>query len=325
MPVVSNIQSRRLGILSDFAEMYKNRYPVYAARQDKFIKRGTVKTRLAEYAMKESLPFPEYWGYNEPRTRKTFKDRLMTVYHYPFQLAIPWNVWDEEDDILGDMRSHIESMTNRFLQIPDVMFSDYLNNASTLQPAISNAFDGVVLCSATDGDGVARFGVTGGNIVASSGVGTVAAVFHDLFQCQQRWLQMLDTEGQPFFSPEEVALDKITVFAPSHLLEVFQNAREAKTAYVTPAINTAQDNIIANKFALFIHPRLSTSSNTWFALIDHPYLKPLFYVLRNDLKTQVEDESNDHFARDLGQRAILGHVRSGMAPFAPMSIIKVTP
>jgi len=324
MPIVNNTSSRRIGILSDFAEIYKNRYPVYASRQDKFIKRGTVKTRIAEYALKESIPVPEFWEYNEPRTRKTLKDRYLTVYHYPFQLALPYNRWDEEDDVLGDLRSHLESMTNRFLQIPDIMVSDYLNNAATMQPTLSTAFDGVALASATDGDGNDRFGITGGNIVTSTGVGTVAAILHDLWTCQTRWLQFLDTEGQPFFSPEEVAIDKVTCVVPSHLLEVFQNAREAKMAYVNPAINTAQENVLAMKFDLWVNPRLSTSANTWFAIIDHSYLKPFFYVLRNDLETLVEDETNDHNARNLGQRAILGHLRSGMCPFAPQSIIQVS-
>jgi len=324
MAVISNTNSLRLGLSDDFAEIYRNRFVDYQSESEPFLRRITTTLRRYEASVKESIPIVKYWPYGVARQRQVFRDRLMTIFHQNYELSLSWLKWDEDDDTLKDLSPHVQQMVRRFEQLKDIFVQEYLEATASTLPSLQNAYDGAALLSTTDGDANSRYAVTGGNILTGNGTGSSASIIQDLFRARTRFLQFKDTtRTQPFFSDEECSFTNMTVVIPTQLTQVFTEAQEQKLGAVNPAIVTAADNVVYKKFNLWINQRLSTASNDWYVMINHPYLKPFAYVERETLQQVMEDQLNSSVARDKGVHSMLAYVRCGFAPFAPMSIIKV--
>jgi hypothetical protein len=312
----------RIKVLTDFADILLKKQVNYQARWDQLFRVIPTNLRYVEEALWESVPIPNLWQYGEGRTRKSVKDIYLTLYHYNWELSLEWLRWDEEDISNNDkMQRLLEAQAERFIQLPDIFVAEYLSATADKYPALANAYDGVALHSATDGDGAARFGVTGGNIITGNGVANPAAIKKDLFAAKRRLTEFLDTQDQPYFQPEECSIDKFTVVHSPALIDVMETTRDAKYTYIETGINTAASNIVQQKFDTWPNQRLS--GNDWYIIVKHPYLKPFVKVDRDTMEQQLEDESNSDYSRDTGSRSSLCHQRFGIAPFAPQSTIHV--
>jgi len=323
MPVVDNTYSLRAGILNDLMDTWKNKAPIFEKQQNLLVKFLPHKNiRKATFVWKESVPFPKPWSYGAGRTYQTIADRYIQVSYTPYELSIPYNYHDYEDDQLGDLRSHIETAVDRFLMLPDKFLSEYLNNSASLLPSINNAYDGVAIYSATDGDGAARFDATGGNIITGSGTGTSAAILYDVMAAQRRFLNFKDTQGQPIFREEDVALDKLHLIIPNALNEVVQKAAKAEFIHMDGASVTAETNFLKGTFKYHLNPYLTDSSD-YFIALEHSYWKPFIYRSPKELRQIFSEFSNSDRAREYNEEALMADIRVGMGPWSPFVTIKV--
>lgn len=323
MPVLDNTYSLRAGILRDLAETWKNRAPIFEKQQSLLVKFLPYKNlRKAEFVWKESLPFPKPWKYGAGRTYQTLKDRKIDISYTPYELSIPYNYYDVEDDQLGDMKPHLQGSIDRFLMLPDKFIAEYINAVTVLLPSISNAYDGSAIFAAVDGSGANRFGIAGGNIITGSGAGTVAAFIHDLAACQRRFLSFLDTAGQQIFSEDTVPYTKLHCVIPNSLNEIAQKASKSEFVRTDTGSITADSNWVKGEFVYHINPYLTDASD-WYCFVEHPFWKMFAYRSPKDIRQIFADFSNSDRAREYNEEALMADVRVGLGPWVPFVGIKV--
>ena len=323
MPVINVHESRQAGVISELMETWRQQMPIFEKQQQllcRFLK--FTKIRKAAYPFKESVPFPKYWGYGMTRTYQVFRDRVIELGIVPYELTIPWNAFDEEDDLLGDTRTHVQGAVKRFGQLPDVLLSEYINGIADLNPTLYNAYDGASLFSATDGNGNDRLGVSGGNIVTGSGL-TVAGVIHDYHVVQRRMMQWLDpTASKPIFSPDEAQYSNLAAIGPLAANEVFKKAAKGEFLKTDAGNITSETNIIKGEFEFHLNPYLTDSSD-WYVVLKHPYLKAFAYRAPRDVKTIIADINNSDKARETNEYSVYSHVRTRLGVWFPGVIVKV--
>lgn len=323
MPVVSMEQSLTIGASRDLADYYRNAMPeAMLKRQNALCRSITTKLREVKEPLKESIPFPQLWPYGQPRSFKTFKDRLLTYTHRNWNLAIPWLRWDEEDEALkGDLQTHLEGMAKRFRQLIDQLMVDYMVASASLGQTLDNAFDGAALHSSTDGDGNARFGVTGGNTITHP-LGSEGDVVNFLQQCERRFAEFQDTESQPFFDGDDVSMDNFIVCVSPALMPIFSKARDLRYGAPNNAVPGASENIAYKRFDLWQNQRISSSTQA-VVFLKHEYYKPFAWIKRTDTpEIQRADQGNWDKAIEEGMFALMGHTREAIAVFSPHATIK---
>ena len=152
--LITNANSLTQGILRDLHHTWKNVYPDYVESYKRlFYMLPNNNIRSAEYGFKESLPMPQYWGYNEEKPHKSFQDRSVTVSIFPYGMDLEINMFDADHDQIGDAETHMNYIVKRYLTLPSKFFAEHLNGAANFLPSLGTAYDGVGLFNATDGDG----------------------------------------------------------------------------------------------------------------------------------------------------------------------------
>ena len=322
--IIDNTNSLQIGIQSVLAETWRQQLPVFQEQQDLFLRRlPDTGQRTSEYPWKESLPFPVPWPYGKGRTYQSFKDRKIAISIFPYELTIPFSGWDEEDDQLGDMRSHLQETARRMHQVPDKMIAEYLVGVADLNPNIKNAYDGVQMYSAVDGDGTDRFGVVGGNIIAGSGVSNTAQIIDDLYTAQQRFIDFMDPSGEsPIFSPDDCKFENLVVIIPSALNQAFREISKAENLRVNVSNSVSESNTLVNSFEYRINPYLTDNSD-YYITLKHQYWKPLIFRGPDNLRQIFADFNNSDKAREYNEYAIHTDVRYGMGPWVPFTTLKV--
>lgn len=328
--VSQHVGHLKVGINSDLAYMLARNGPSYRKRHSMIFHEKVVKTRYVEETFWESVPLPEYWPLHTRRNHKTVKDVMYVLRHDPYNLALDHSRFDEEDTTTSEDKATglSERMAHRFLQLPDRFYTDYITGTRTTLPRFENAFDGSPLFSTTDGNGSARFGVTNGNYQPYSAPSSEADVWKEvIFRAQRFFNSFKDTVGDPYFDEQENRdFTRYLITVPIHLAEYFYKAAEIQFGAFNSSINSGSDNpgISMGKFAILVDQRLpDTFNNVTVQLVsDEAALKPLVKVVRTDLEHLVQDESNNDLAQEAGIRSRLAHVRMGMQPWNPRSIIQ---
>jgi hypothetical protein len=323
MPVINNYQSLQAGIRRELMDIWKQKYPIYRQQQEKAIRMlPQINLREATYAFKESLPFPNLWPYGMPRQYQTFKDKAITMAVVPYELTIPWSVWDERDDQLGDIRSHVQMAVERFLQLPDVLFAEYLNAAASLNPSLYNCYDGAALFSSVDGNGDARYGVTGGNIITGSGL-TAAGLITDLAQVQERALKMVDpTASKPLFAADDVKFNAMFVIGPPEANAVLQKVSNAEMIWQTGQAITSETNWLKGTFQWDLNSYLTTSKSL-YVIVQHPFWKPVIFRGPEQVESIIADMTNSDRSREVNENVAYASIRCRMGPFFPATIFKI--
>ena len=326
MPLVSNINSLRAGIQKDLAETWRQQWPVYEALQKAFLHYlPWINIRNAEYGFKERIPMPKPWPYGKGRSYQMFKDRKLTIGLFPYELTVPYSERDSSDDQLGDMKTHLGQIVGRFLQLPDIMITEYMTGtASYNYNGLVLAYDGVNLYSTTDGDGAARFGVTGGNIRPGSGVSTNAQVIDDIIGVRRQFLEMLEpVTNQPLHDPNKVTYNNMIFIVPTELDGIFRAIQKQQTIYSDASINTAQSNQFVGEIVYHVNQRL-TDANDWFVVLQHDYWKPFAYRAPQNVRQILAEMNNSDHAREFAEETMYADLRLGIGPWAPFTTIKVS-
>jgi len=323
MPNISNQESLRPGVLADFKEIWKQKFPVLKKTQERLIKFLSASTvRNAIYALKDAVPMVKLWPYGAPRSHQAFRDRLISIGKNNYELTINWSGFDEDDDQLGDLKQHVDMAANRFLQLPDALLAEYLNGAAVENGSLLLAYDGVGLFNTVDGDGAARYGVTNGNIVSSSGL-TIPAIINDLASVQARFLRFKDPAGQPMFHPEEVSYKNMFVVAPTNMNLLFQKASEAELIRSDLASSMPESNWIKGTFQYEINNRITTTTD-WYVFLQHPYYKAFAYRAPGDVRTLMQTIDNSDRGREYNEKGIFADIRTRLGLFFPGVAIKVS-
>lgn len=315
-------QSKKQGIYKDLKDTWHQQYPSYKEFEEVFYRRPKdSNVQVAQYAWKESIGFPSLWKGGLGRQHKSLTDRLLEIGYHGYELTLDVNSYDRRSDQLEDSKTHLDQGVSRFFQIPAKFIADFLNNSATLIPELTKAYDGQDLFANT-ADGLPRFGVNGGNILASSGF-TVAQFHDDVFRAQQQFLNMKDPAGEPIWSQHDVTLDKLIAVVPPHLNRIALQAAQAKFFKTEAASNTAGDNILEGTFKPHLFNYLDTTSD-WFVILNHPYWKPMILRQENNLRNFWADMSNSDRSRELNIETLYADQRVGAGIWCPFTIIQIS-
>lgn len=324
--MIDNTSSLLAGIQSALMETWRQEYPVYKKMQEAFLHYlPYTNIRKAPYAFKERIPFPKPWPYRKGRTYQGLKDRKIEIGLIPYELSIGWDERDASDDQLGDLKTHVSQATKRFLQLPDVLVGEYMIGTSVYNyDGLALCYDGADLYATTDGDGVARFGVTGGNIITGSGTSTTAAVMADIIDVRERFLKMQEpVTGQPLHDPDNIVYKRMRFVIPPALDGVFMRIKKQATIYTDPSINTAESNLLVGEIEYSVNQRL-TDVNDWFVVIEHAYWKPFAYRAPNNLRQIFANMQNSDKSRETAEEFVFCDLRLGLGPWCPFTTIKVS-
>lgn len=323
MPQVMTISNSMIqGIRRELEATWKNVYPTFEKEWNlMFYKLPDNGIRTAQYAFKEALPMPQYWPYNEEKPQKSILDRLLSVSVFPYAMDMEVNMFDREDDQIGDTKTHMNMIVERYLTLYSHFFSEYLNATANFLPSLETAFDGAGLFSATNGAGADRFGVSGGNIITGSGT-TIDAIANDIFEANERFQSFLDNESQIIFDASMVDYTKMHVFYPKELNKQFFDLTKGDNLRTDLASNTAVSNTLKGTFQSHCI-NLLTDSADYFIMLEHSFWKPLLLRQENAVQAFDYNMQNSDRARKFGVEGLSTHMRTGAGVWAPWVIIKV--
>ena len=175
-----------------------------------------------------------------------------------------------EDDQTGMLKTEPQRAGARMFQLRERVAFQLLTQSSdaALLPSIPNCPDGVALYSATDGDGAARFGVTGGNLITGQTMNSAATIRAGVFAALIRIGQFKDTKSQPIYTDGEIK--DVVLFAPFSVYDLYLEAfkwelaagRAVAAADAMPN-DALSDYFRQNKFKLRIFPttRITTATD----------------------------------------------------------------
>lgn len=279
-----------LGVLSDWRGTYDNTY--LADKKDfapflRFDVPGT--SYLNRYAYPEIPSYPRrsewgqrisgspfrYIGYSTRQERWTDEVKLLEMHAELAQGGL-------------NPRETAEQQAALFATLPvrAMTTSGLLGTVDPdLLPTALLAPDGVGPISALDGQGDARFGVSGGNLVTGVDVSTGAGFRSAVGQMIERLIQFKDPRGQPLHS-QRLALRKgVTVmFPPGLLLQWLEAFQQTQTPYVgssTAAGNVPVTNALIEggyQISPLINPYLTDETRIYMTLNGAPI--PLFFQVR---------------------------------------------
>lgn len=311
------------GLRGDFWDTYSKTYEGLKPVLSNFMQLDVPSDKLAEtYGYFGAAPYPRRWVRGEGISTKAFKGYSWQVANKDYALRVDWHKNDRQDDQTKSLFERAQDAGRNFATMDERVLVQLATGATDLDmlDALPNAPDGVGLYSATDGDGAARFGITGGNIVTGTGVATSEAIRVDLFTAIVRAMGFLDTEGQPLFDPSTVLKGISILFGVAN----FKIFNEAFKQMFTVQSSVAPTNIIldaAINVSLFPTPRIT--DNDWFVFFNGAPKKPIFSQLRQPIKEFFADMNNSDECRAHGKEYLQWDCRRGYGVALPYGTVKV--
>ena len=287
--------------------------------------------RQHEFAYFNAAPHMEYWRRGDTIPVGSFDSVTFTVLVHEFAKRVPWFKFDRKDDQTQSLFDMARATGTSAGLIPERGFFDLLLGQTNLIPGTVNAPDGVSMYNAQDGNGNNRFGVSGGNRIASGGgVASPSAVMTDFYLAVARAMQFQDGQGQPLFSPE-VANGGITVIFGSHNLKVFEEAflqRRQGIETATNNVGTTPTNIVqdaSRNVTLWPTQRIASGNDDWYIFFDNAPKKPTFVLDREGLQefTSLEGDNNSDHTRSTAQEYVQWEIRQGFGIALPYGTIEV--
>ncbi len=311
------------GARDAFVETYSNMIKGSDEKLKKCMTLGMPSDKISEvYPYFESAPIVKRWARGEPIPRDAFSSKSFLVPNYDWGIAVDWHENDEEDDQTKGLVKRAREAGQSLALLPERVFFQYLTAGADadLIPSVPNAPDGVALYSATNGGGGARFGIVGGNIISGGGVATTAAIQTDYYAAVQRFIRMLDTQGQPLW-PAELVGRGVTIVYGAANGQVFEQAFQQN---FIQASNAAVSNVVMDagrKVTLWSTPRIT--DNDWYVFLDAAADKSIFQQVRRPVRDNLEDMLNSDQSRRTKNKAISWDARFGFGIALPYQTVKV--
>ena len=311
------------GILSTFRDTYRNKRKTADARLTNVMQQDLPSDKETElYAFFNSAAHPVRQPKGQAVSSKPFDSVTFSVQNFKYSRQIEWFEEDREDDQTDSLMSQARSMGENFAHLNERIFFQIIQEATDLDllPAIPNAPDGAAIYSLLDGAGNVRFGRTGGNLNAGTGVASSAAIRTDFWNAIEAFREFQDTESEPLW--DEATLEGgYTVIYGAANEEAF---REAFQQTRTLDGGAALTNIImesGTKVKLWSTQRIT--DNDWYVFMDGSPIKAVFHQKRRATRGLDRTHQNSDTARNLDIEAVKFDLRAGFSVNTVYQTVKV--
>lgn len=311
------------GLRADYWDTYFRTYDGLKPVLSQFMELDIPSDKLTEiYGYFLSAPYPRRWVRGQGIPTKNFKAASFQVTNKDYAVKVPWHANDRQDDQTRSLTDAAKGAGRNFATLDERVLVQIISGSTDIDllESIPNAPDGVAIFSATDGDGAARFGVSGGNIITGTGVASSEAIRTDYFSALVRMRAFQDTEGQPLW--DQSLIDQgVSIMFSSANEKVFT---EAFKQQFTVQSSVSPTNIIldANKrVTLCPTPRLS--GNDWFVFLSAVPRKPIFRQTRQPIQEFFETMDNSDEARRTKLESAQWDCRYGYGVMLPYGCAKV--
>lgn len=275
----------------------------------------------------QAAPVARYWAEGDAIPSDEFLTNLFPARSWKFGVGIEISQVSIEDDQTKMIMSRVMESAVSFAMLRERHFYWLLTGGATvdaiqMQPQLPTAPDGAAWFSATDGAGNARFGVTGGNIQPTSGVGTPQAIINDMIDGMARMASFLNQENQPVFNPGDVQREIAILFNASN----FRNFKAATSQMfvVASSGNAAPSNQAIDadlKVVSIPNPRITT--NNWAICGTQAKQKAPFWLERVAPKEVVGEPGNSDTAREFDVFKLYVRSRGGISLNLPLAWVGV--
>lgn len=303
-PVITPTQMVRW-MKPTFADMYKIEYETMIPRLSRVMDLGIPSDSETEfYGYRETAPYPQLWEAGKNIPSGNFKGVSFSVTNYFWAKRVPWLYEDRLNDKLKSLLSDVAEAGRHWATLPERLLFQVLTGTTDpeLLPAIPLAPDGASMFATTAG-GSARFGVTGGNIVAGSGVSTSEAVRLNFYQATSQQRRFLNTQAQPLL-PDTAYNEGYTVMYNANndyaFRRAFQQGRtiESQSTSETPAGAAVTNVILDAGIRVTLWPTVRITDNDWFIALNGVSQKALFEQTRQALQEDYAFFDNSDHVRD---------------------------
>lgn len=309
--LISAINTLTPGIVTRFVSMYESVWKDSKEQYSPMMDFAVPSDGLFNiYAHFKSAPHAQRWPRGTPRGAKGFDAFQYQVVNHDWQVGVKMHENDVMDDRTGSAVGRAQDAGTNAARIPIKVFYQ-IDGAQTnvkLLPSVPNAPDGAALFSATDGNSADRFGVSGGNVISGSGVGSVGAIQADYAAGIVRAKSFLDTEGEPYYD-DSIESKGITIVAGVTNYFVLHKAFEQNRNVIIVTNVAGTENVAAaaptNAIKdLGLTPvRIITNpyktGNSWSMYFHGAPTKPIFEQTRQALQyLQTNRHNNSDCARD---------------------------
>lgn len=287
----------------DFWDTYRANETQVDARLAKIMNMGIPSTMASEaFGYAQAAPVARYWPEGDAIPSAGMLTNLFLQRSYKFGVGVEITQTSIEDDQTKLIMSRVLESAASFAMLKERHLYWLISGGTTvdaiqMQPNLPLAPDGVGWFSALDGNGNNRFGMSGGNIQPTSGVGSAQAIINDLVNGMSRIGGFLNTENQPYWNPSDIQRDVMILFNSQNLLN-FQSAL-SQMFVVAASGNAAPSNIVIDagiKVTPVPNPRLTT--NNWSIAATATPFKAPFWLERVAPKEVVGEIGNSDVARE---------------------------
>ena len=310
------------GLRGDFWDTYVSTYKAMSERVSAMMVLDVPSDKLTEtYGYYRTSPHPKRWVRGNSIPEKGFKAVAFSVTNKDYGIKTSWHANDRMDDQTKSLPAFVAATAEKFGLLDERVAYQILTGATDLNllESIPNAPDGVGICNATDGDGAARFGVTGGNVETGGGVATSEAIRDDFFSALGRFRQFQDTEGQPLLDPGTID-GGMTVTYNVGLDKVFREAFAQRITLQTAGVSNV---ILDAGLAVTLRPTSRITDNDWWVILNGVKTKPMFRQTRQPVQEHAVTMDNSDHARTTKEESWQADCRYGYGIALPYGIVKV--
>lgn len=288
---------------TDFWATYQANETQVDARLSKIMNLSIPSTMASEaFGYAQAAPVARYWPEGDAIPSDEFLTNLFLQRSYKFGIGVEIAQTSIEDDQSKMIMSRVLESAASFAMLKERHFYWLFTGGTTvdaiqMQPNLPLAPDGASWFSTTDGAGNARFGVSGGNIQPTSGVGSPTAIITDMVNGMARIASFLNQENQPYWNPSEVQREIAIVFNSANYLN-FRSAL-SQMFVVAASGNAAPSNIVLDadlKVVPIPNPRITT--NNWAIGATSTPTKGPYWLERVAPKEVVGEPGNSDVARE---------------------------
>lgn len=329
-----------LGLNAAFRATYDTRLDYWKPRMALIADEVPSTMLLESYYYSQTRPYPRRWARGSSRGTKGFKRVRYGAVNKDWELGIGWHRNDLNDDVTRSLMQDAVEAAQHFATLRPRCFAQVKNGATDadLLDTLPTAPDGASIYSATDGDGADRFGVSGGNVITSSGTANEAMILKDFFAAQTRFQLFLDTEGQPLLDPGMFAAGFV-IEHPPQLTEVMARAFKmnviVSTVTASGALGASASNVAVagtsnpvleqREYGVTLLPNpWLTDTTDWFVTMIGAPVKPLAWQDRQAPEEHILSmDNNDRHAVETKEEGIYWDSRGTVVANLPFSTIKV--
>lgn len=264
---------------TEMADQYKRAVTDISPLLTSVMQLDVPSDKLVEfYGYYLAAPHMKIWRRGEMISEDAMDSVSWSVQNYDWGQSINWHENDRRFEQTKSLIDRAQDIGRSAVRLHERVFFQYLQGQSNqnLMPFVPNAPDGAALFAATAG-GAARFGVTGGNIVAGAAVATPTAVRNDFWKAVQFFSQVQDGKGEQFWPQGILDQGFVVVFGAKNQ-QVFAEAFAQRTTQGSTGNTNAVSNVILDaNVKVSLWPSFYIADDDWYVFLKGAPKKPIFH------------------------------------------------